>query len=211
MTLPTPPAPPSPPTAPGPPGPSSRAADLTRQRLIRAALELFTSRGYHDTTTAQIAKKAGVAEGTIYRHFPSKQQLLNELYRAAQRWAATVVQEMGAPGTGVQARLALVGRGLADGAARDTAVVKLGLLQRHDPVLDEESRKAAREFRLGLERLVAQGKAEGVVRAGAVEVWAGVWLAVVSYALEKIAAKEWKPGDAAVGLVIEGAWEAIRA
>lgn len=211
MTLPTPPAPPSPPTAPGPPGPSPRAADLTRQRLIRAALELFTSRGYHDTTTAQIAKKAGVAEGTIYRHFPSKQQLLNELYRAAQRWAATVVQEMGAPGTGVQARLALVGRGLADGAARDTAVVKLGLLQRHDPVLDEESRKAAREFRLGLERLVAQGKAEGVVRAGAVEVWAGVWLAVVSYALEKIAAKEWKPGDAAVGLVIEGAWEAIRA
>ena len=55
------------------------AADLTRQRLIRAALELFTTRGYHDTTTAQIAKKAGIAEGTIYRHFASKQQLMNEL------------------------------------------------------------------------------------------------------------------------------------
>jgi hypothetical protein len=44
-----------------------------------------------------------------------------------------------------------------------------------------------------------------------VDVWAGVWLAVVSYALEKVVTKEWKPGDAAVGLVIEGAWGAMEA
>src|SRR2546425_6696063 len=62
-------------------------AGLTRQRLVRAALELFTAQGYHDTTTPQISKKAGVAEGTIYRHFHSKQHLLNELYRGAARWA----------------------------------------------------------------------------------------------------------------------------
>src|SRR2546427_8167861 len=61
------------------PSPQTGAAELTRQRLIRAAFELFTTRGYHDTTTAQIAKKAGIAEGTIYRHFASKQQLMNEL------------------------------------------------------------------------------------------------------------------------------------
>ena len=73
--------------------PAPRATDLTHQRLIRAALELFSTRGYHDTTTAQIAKKAGVAEGTIYRHFASKQQLLNELYRAALRWAAKAVED----------------------------------------------------------------------------------------------------------------------
>ena len=35
-----------------------RQADLTRQRLVRAALELFTTRGYHDTTTPLLAKKA---------------------------------------------------------------------------------------------------------------------------------------------------------
>jgi AcrR family transcriptional regulator len=187
----------------------SPAADLTHQRLIRAALELFSSRGYHDTTTAQIAKKAGVAEGTIYRHFASKQQLLNELYRAALRWALKAVEDSGAGPP--RDRLTLIAQALVEGAVRDPAVVKLGLLERHDAVLDEESRKTAREFRVGLERVVAQGKAEGAVRAGAVEVWTGVWLAVVSYALGRIVAKEWKPADAAVGLVIEGAWEAISA
>jgi len=187
----------------------SPAADLTHQRLIRAALELFSSRGYHDTTTAQIAKKAGVAEGTIYRHFPSKQQLLNELYRAALRWAAKAVED--AVGATPRDRLAAVAQGLVEGAVRDPAVVKLGLLERHDALLDDESRRTAREFRLGVERVIAQGKAEGSVRAGAVEVWAAVWLAVVSYALEKVVAKEWKPGDAGVGLAIEGAWEAIGA
>jgi AcrR family transcriptional regulator len=187
----------------------SPAADLTHQRLIRAALELFSSRGYHDTTTAQIAKKAGVAEGTIYRHFPSKQQLLNELFRAALRWALKAVEDSGAGPP--RARLTSIAQALVEGAVRDPAVVKLGLLERHDAVLDEESRKTAREFRMGLDRVIAQGKAEGVVRSGAVDVWTGVWLAVVSHALEKIVAKDWKPGDAAVALAIEGAWEAISA
>jgi len=189
--------------------PAPRPTELTHQRLIRAALELFSNRGYHDTTTAQIAKKAGVAEGTIYRHFPSKQQLLNELYRAAQRWAAKTVED--STGATPRARLAAVAQGLVEGAVRDPAVVKLGLIERHDAVLDDESRRTAREFRMGLERVIAQGKAEGTVRAGAVDVWAGVWLTVVCYALEKVVAKEWKPGDAGVGLVIEGAWEAIGA
>jgi len=188
--------------------PAPRATELTHERLIRAALELFSTRGYHDTTTAQIAKKAGVAEGTIYRHFASKQQLLNELYRAALRWAVKTVEDSadaGAP----RARFGRVAAGLVEGAVRDPGVVKLGLLERYQGVLDDESRKTAREFRVAIERVIAQGKAEGAVRAGAADVWAGTWLAVVAYALDKIVSREWKPGDAAVGLVIEGAWEAI--
>ena len=44
----------------------------------------------------------------------------------------------------------------------------------------DESRKAARDFRLGLESLIAQGKADGTVKPGAAEVWAAVWLGVVT-------------------------------
>lgn len=189
------------------------ATELTRQRLIRTALELFTTVGYHDTTTAQIAKKAGIAEGTIYRHFASKQQLLNELYRAAQRWATKVVQDAGGAydrdAGAARARLTAIANGLMEGAAQETAIVKLGLLERLDGVLDDESRKTQREFRVALERVVAEGKAQNAVRAGAVEIWAGVWLATVSHALEKVVAGDWKPADTGVRLVIDAAWRAI--
>lgn len=193
--------------------PHAGAADLTRQRLIRAALELFTTRGYHDTTTAQIAKKASIAEGTIYRHFASKQHLVNELYRAAQRWAANVIQERSRdPGAGTaRAQLTAVAHGLVEGAAQETAIVKLGFLESLAPVLDDESRKTEREFRFGLERLIAEGKAQGSVRAGAVEIWAGVWLATISHALEKVVAGDWKTEDMGVRLVIDAAWRAISA
>lgn len=188
-------------------------AELTRQRLIRAALELFTTRGYHATTTAQIAKKAGIAEGTIYRHFASKHQLVNELYRAALRWAAKLVQEIARdPESGnARAQLTAVAHGLVDGAARETAIVKLGLLEPVGGVLDDESRKTEREFRIAVERVIAEGKAQGAVRAGAVEIWAGVWLAAISHALQKIVAGDWKPGDTGIQLVIDAAWRAISA
>src|SRR5256885_7693496 len=81
-------------------------ADLTRERLVRAALELFTAQGYHDTTTPAIAKKAGVAEGTIYRHFAGKQQFFNELYRASARWAGKLVKDAYALNVGPREKLA---------------------------------------------------------------------------------------------------------
>ena len=188
-------------------------SELTRQRLIRTALELFTTTGYHDTTTAQIAKKAGIAEGTIYRHFASKQQLVNELYRAAQRWATKIAQEAGheSDETSAKAQLNAVAHGLMDGAARDPAIVRLGLLDPLGAVLDDESRRTEREFRSAIERVIAEGKAQGAVRAGAVEIWSGVWLAAISHALQKIVAGDWKPADTGVRLVIDAAWKSISA
>jgi AcrR family transcriptional regulator len=186
-------------------------ADLTRQRLVRAALELFTTQGYHDTTTPQISKKAGVAEGTMYRHFEGKQHLLNELYRAAARWAGKLVQESDALKVGPREKLAELGRGLVAGAGHEPAVARLFFIQRHADLLDDESRKGARDFRLGLEGLVAQAKADGSVKPGAAEVWAAVWLSVVTLAIDRVAAKEWPETHPGVALALEGAWGAIAA
>src|SRR5947208_5502700 len=167
-------------------------ADLTHQRLVRAALELFTTTGYHLTTTPLIAKKAGVAEGTIYRHFASKQHLLNELYRAAGRWAVRLVKEADALKVGPREKLAELGRGLVAGAGREPAVAQLFFLQRQGDLLDDESGKVGRDFRLGLESLMAQGKADGSVKPGAAGVWAAVWLGVVTLVIDRVTAKEWR-------------------
>jgi len=186
-------------------------ADLTRQRLVRAALELFTTRGYEATTTAAIARKAGVAEGTIYRHFQSKQHMLNELYRGAARWAARLVREAEAAGGDPREKLRHLANTLVQGALRERAVVQLFLLERQGSLLDAQSKDAAQEFRVGVQALVAQGKAAGVVRPGAVDVWAAVWLAVVSLVLERVTSKEWNESHPGVRLGIEAAWEAIAA
>jgi len=49
--------------------------EKTRARILDAALHLISERGYNGATTAEIARRAGVAEGTIYRYFKDKKEL----------------------------------------------------------------------------------------------------------------------------------------
>jgi AcrR family transcriptional regulator len=50
-------------------------ADERRERLLTAALELFSRQGFAGTTTKQIAHHAGVTEAIVFRHFPNKEEL----------------------------------------------------------------------------------------------------------------------------------------
>ena len=48
----------------------------TKERLVRAALDLFTEQGYDATTVNEIAGRAGVTKMTFFRHFPDKREVL---------------------------------------------------------------------------------------------------------------------------------------
>lgn len=50
-----------------------------RTRILRAAQKLFARKGFDGTTTKDLARRAGVAEGTIFRYFPNKKAILIEL------------------------------------------------------------------------------------------------------------------------------------
>jgi AcrR family transcriptional regulator len=52
-----------------------------RNAILEAALDLFVERGFHGTAVPEVAKRAGVGAGTIYRYFESKEALVNALYR----------------------------------------------------------------------------------------------------------------------------------
>lgn len=186
------------------------AGQTTRDRLLEAARELFTTTGYHATTTPIIARRAGVAEGTIYRHFPSKQALLNAAYQEVQRWGIAGVREATtATDRTVGERLNLLGRKWLQCAEADPARARLLLGWRHTRELDEVSRAAAAELRYGLEHLIAHGKQEGSVRAGVVELWTAVWLALVAFAIERVASREWSAGHPHALATLDAAWEAI--
>ena len=52
----------------------------TKDKIYQSALDLFSSQGIQATSTAQISKKAGVASGTLFVHFKSKQELIDTIY-----------------------------------------------------------------------------------------------------------------------------------
>jgi AcrR family transcriptional regulator len=71
----------------------------TRVRILQAAQRLFASQGFDGTTTRDLAQAAGVAEGTLFRHFSNKKAILVEV--ATQGWVEiltdllTELSEMG--------------------------------------------------------------------------------------------------------------------
>src|SRR5438105_9068856 len=72
-------------SAPLPLSKSNRAARAAerRQAIIEAALDEFVARGFAATRLDDVAKRAGVAKGTIYLHFKDKEALFQELIRTA--------------------------------------------------------------------------------------------------------------------------------
>ncbi|MGX6444467.1 TetR/AcrR family transcriptional regulator [Neobacillus sp. K501] len=50
-----------------------------QKKILVAAIESFSEKGYSATSTSEIAKKAGVAEGTIFRHYKTKKELLTSI------------------------------------------------------------------------------------------------------------------------------------
>lgn len=63
---------------------SPQAEDQPRTRILQAAQRLFANLGYDATTTRDLAQAAGVAEGTLFRHFANKKAILIEV--ATQGW-----------------------------------------------------------------------------------------------------------------------------
>jgi AcrR family transcriptional regulator len=79
----------------------SARGDDTRARLVQATADVVRRLGYARATTRAIAEAAGVAEGTIYRHFPHKQQLfLAAVMERNQAVVDAVAALPGAAGTG---------------------------------------------------------------------------------------------------------------
>lgn len=64
-----------------------------REAILRATLELVAENGFHDAPCSLIAERAGVAAGTIYRHFENKDVLIVELYTELEARINAVILE----------------------------------------------------------------------------------------------------------------------
>ncbi len=91
--------------------PAPRAADA-RARLLGAAVDAFAARGFHGTTTRDIAAAAGMSPAALYVHHRSKEELLYEISLAGHRRTLEVVEQALAGGGDARERLGAGHRGL---------------------------------------------------------------------------------------------------
>ena len=137
-----------------------------RTKIMDAAVVEIAQRGYHQTTVARIAKRAGVADGTIYLYFKNKEELLISLFeRAMGRFIsegqASVDELAGARQKLrriVELHLVLVGQD------RDLAIISQVELRHSLHFMDQLSRSRVGQYLGILAEVVACGQREGVFR-----------------------------------------------
>jgi AcrR family transcriptional regulator len=83
----------------------ARAA-AARERIVAAALDQLAEGGYATASMVSVARRAGVATGSVYRHFPSKRDLFAEVFRRASQREVDVLVELGHRSLPVAERLA---------------------------------------------------------------------------------------------------------
>ncbi len=139
-----------------------------RQRILDAAISVFSRRGFADAKVSEIARASGVGHGTVFLYFPTKE----ELFRAAVLEPLAALEEEFAPGGGgspLERIRDLERRTVRAVAGRDRYVLLsfMVLSQRERfPDLAEEILAFSRRFQDRLKPIVREGQEAGELAPG---------------------------------------------
>lgn len=141
--------------------------EARRQRILEAASELLAEKPQHLVSVDAVAARAGIGKATLYRYFPSKDDLVVAAFEAAitdvSRRVEDVLDGPGAPGDKLRRVIATLLPGLGP------QLRSLKALSDEDAVLAERKRRVFRDLRQnvvdGIARLLAEGAAAGSLRA----------------------------------------------
>jgi len=133
-----------------------------RDRIVRAALDLVARGGYREAQVAAVARRAGVATGTVYRHFPSKADLLTEVFRVASQHEvdAVAAATAAAPATAPD-RIAAAVDTFARRALRGRRLAWALLAEPIDPAVEAERLQFRRAYAEVFAAAVRDGIAAG--------------------------------------------------
>ncbi len=146
---------------------AERAADR-RQAIFEAALDEFIERGYAATRLDDVARRAGVAKGTIYLHFKDKQALFQELVRAALLPLISRLAALPSGGGSVRALVESFAGSFVKEVVetRRSAIVRLILAEgpRFPDIADFYYREVVSRGLAGMRALIELGIARGEIR-----------------------------------------------
>ncbi len=138
-----------------------------RERILRAAVEVFAQRGYFNAKVAEIAREAGVADGTIYLYFQGKEDLLITIFREHMKdYLARLEANLeGERTAGEQVRRIIAFHLEALGRDRSLAVVFQVELRQSVKFMSALSHEGVTEYLVILKHVVERGQAEGEFRS----------------------------------------------
>jgi TetR/AcrR family fatty acid metabolism transcriptional regulator len=146
-------------------GQATRGGDK-RERILDAAVRVFARKGFHATRVSEVAKAAGVADGTIYLYFDSKDQLLASLFEhRVERLLAYLETELPRVPTASHRlqRIIELQLGLLEGE-RDLAEVVTVIFRQSAKLMREQGAPKFNAYLDVIARVIAEGQASGELR-----------------------------------------------
>jgi AcrR family transcriptional regulator len=155
-----------------------------RERIVAAARALIARGGYREAQVAAVAARAGVATGTVYRHFPSKAELFAEVFRRASQREVDATRAAGdAAGPRATDRLAGAVETFARRALRGRRLAWALLAEPVDPAVEAERLAFRRAYAAGFSDVLRAGIAAGELPAQDVELTAAALVGALGEAL----------------------------
>jgi len=136
-----------------------------RQAILDAALDLFSEHTYGGTAMPLIAERAGVAAGTIYRYFPSKEDLANAVYRDCKLAMQAALSEHARSGA-IRDQFRGLWRGLWAFSQANPAAFRFLETHHHTPYLDRASRAVGDVVSHTVADFVRRGQRGRAIRPG---------------------------------------------
>jgi AcrR family transcriptional regulator len=156
----------------------------TRERIVRAAHALIARGGYREAQVAAVAAGAGVATGSVYRHFPSKADLFAEVFRrASQREVDATRAAAEAAGGAAHQRLAAAVETFARRALRGRRLAWALLAEPVDPTVEVERLAFRRAYAAGFAEVLRDGVEAGELAPQNVELTAAALVGALGEAL----------------------------
>ncbi|MBW2486535.1 MAG: TetR/AcrR family transcriptional regulator [Deltaproteobacteria bacterium] len=135
-------------------------------QILEAAVKVFARQGFHQSTVAQIAKQAGVADGTIYLYFKNKDDILVQFFSFRTKQVFESFREaVDGAETSIDKLRNLVRRHLAEFQRdKDGAVVYQVETHQNSRLAEAQIREMSKMYRDLISEIIEQGQQEGAIR-----------------------------------------------
>ncbi|HET9625541.1 MAG TPA: TetR/AcrR family transcriptional regulator [Kofleriaceae bacterium] len=195
-----------------PPNPRPRpAGGDKREAIMAAALALFVERGFFGTAVPEIAERAGVGAGTIYRYFESKEALVNALYREHKMAFGRLASDGFPLGAPTREQFRLLWMRMAAYATEHPSSFAFLELHHHASYLDAESRAVEHRVTELFATVVVAAQARGELKVGDPGVLMGLMRGAFVGVIRSCVDAERPLGDADWRFAEQCMWEAVRA